>query len=125
MLPQRTPLGVISRNKIDGKYLSLYQRGLVVGEARAGAKQADIARDLFLLPTTVRYTIYQQYLCNNSTSLPRKPRKKSYTDSNERVLLRYVRLNLKDIYKQVIEAYSLDCKERTIKRILARYSIAN
>ena len=58
MLLQRTPLGIISRNKIDGKYLSPYQRRLVVGEARASTKQADIARDLFLLPTTIRYIIY-------------------------------------------------------------------
>ena len=58
MLPQRRPLAPISGNHKDRKHLSPYQRGLVIGEARASSKQADIARDLFLLPTAVRYTIY-------------------------------------------------------------------
>jgi hypothetical protein len=58
MPPQRTPLRETSGNRKDGKHLTPYQRGLVVEESRSGAKQANIAKDLFLLPATVWYTIY-------------------------------------------------------------------
>jgi transposase InsO family protein len=125
MPPQRRPLAPITGNHKDGKHLSLYQRGLVIGEARTGSKQADIARDLFLLPATVRYTIYQEHVRNEGASLPRKARRKTYSEADERNLLRHVRLNPKDTYTQVIIACNLDCEVSTIKTILSRHGISN
>jgi len=125
MPPQRTPLGAISGNRKDGKHLSPYQRTLIAGKASEGADIAQISRDLFLLPASVRYTILQHDLRHEGHSLVRKPRKKSYTDADERVLLRHVRLHPKDTYKQVKEACGLDCSKRTIQRVLKASSITN
>ena len=90
MPPQRRPLAPISGNQKDGKYLNIYQRGLVISEARAGSKYTDITRDLFLLPATVRYTIYQEHVRTKGASLPQKARNKSYTKADKRNLLRHV-----------------------------------
>jgi hypothetical protein len=77
------------------------------------------------LKSTVQYTLRQDELRNNGQSLPRKPRGKSYTDSEERLLLRHVRLNPKDTYKQVIAACNLSYKPTTVKKILKKHSICN
>ena len=73
-------------------------RGKVMGKAFEGAKPAAIAKALKLDKLTVNYTILQDELRDDGHSLSRKPRKKSYTDAEERRLLRYVRLNPKDTY---------------------------
>jgi hypothetical protein len=99
MPPQRTVLGSISGNRQKGQEISPYMRGQVQGQAFKGAKPAEIAADLNLTRSTVNYTLQQDELRNNGESLPRKPRGKSYTDAEERLLIRHVRLNLKDTYQ--------------------------
>jgi len=125
MPPTRTPLGSISRNRPKGCEISPYMRGQVISQAFKGAKPTEIARDLKLDRSTVNYTLHQDELRNDGHSLPRKPRRKSYTNAEERLCVRHVRLNPKDIYKQVIEACNLRCKRETVKKILKRHSIAN
>ena len=100
-------------------------RGQVISQAFKGAKPTKIAKDLKLDRSTVNYTLYQDKLRNNEHSLPRKPRRKSYTNAEERLCVYHIRLNLKYTYKQVIEAYNLRCKRETVKKILKRHSIAN
>jgi hypothetical protein len=100
-------------------------RGQIKGQANRGASHALIAKDLKVLKSTIQYTLQQDELRNNGQSLPRKPRGKSYTDSEERLLLRHVRLNPKDTYKQVIIAYNLSCKPTTVKKILKKHGICN
>jgi hypothetical protein len=77
------------------------------------------------LKSTVQYIFRQDELRNNGQSLLRKSRGKSYTDSEERLLLRYIRLNPKDIYKQVIIACNLSYKLITVKKILKKHGINN
>ncbi len=71
-------------------------RGQVTGQAFKGAKNAQIAKDLNLSNSTAQYTLQQDELRANSEFLPRKPRCKSYTDAEERLLILHVRLNPKD-----------------------------
>jgi hypothetical protein len=125
MPPSRTPLGAISGNRFKGCEISPYMRGKVVGKASEGRNPYQIARDLKLNRETVRYTLQQDGLRNDGHSLPRKPRKKAYTDHEERLLVRHVRLNPKDTYKQVITACNLRCKITTIKKILKQHGICN
>jgi Transposase/DDE superfamily endonuclease len=125
MPPQRTPLGSISGNRPKGSEISPYMRGQIKGQADCGASHSSIAKDLKVLKSTVQYTLRQDELRNNGQSLPRKPRGKSYTDSEERLLLRHVRLNPKDTYKQVITACNLSCKPTTVKKILKKHGISN
>ncbi|PQE23142.1 hypothetical protein CJF32_00004507 [Rutstroemia sp. NJR-2017a WRK4] len=66
MLPIRTPLGERSGNARDGKHLSPYQRGQVVGQYYKGAKPATIATALKVIwnyVATVR--IYLELLENS------------------------------------------------------------
>jgi hypothetical protein len=100
-------------------------RGQVQGQAFKGAKPAEIAADLNLTRSTVNYTLQQDELRNNGESLPRKPRGKSYTDAEERLLIRHVRLNPKDTYQQVIQACNLSCRRETVKKICKRHGITN
>ena len=100
-------------------------RGQVVGQAFKGTKNAQIAKDLNLCDSTVRYTLQQDELRANGKSLPRKPRGKSYTDAEERLCIRHVRLHPKDTYQEVIDACQLSCKRTTVKKILKKHGIIN
>ncbi|KAG4427249.1 hypothetical protein IFR05_017268 [Cadophora sp. M221] len=126
MPPQRTPLAATSGNRGKGYELSLYLRGQILGQARRYTNPYEIARDLKLNFSTIKYTIKQEPLCDDGKSLPRKPRGKSYTvAAEERKLLRHVRLHPKDTYQEVITACSLSCKETAVKKILKEHRITN
>ena len=125
MPPQRTPLGSISGNRQKGQEISPYMRGQVAGKSSKGRSTRGIAKDLNLHHSTVQYTLHQDELRDDGHSLPRKLRGKSYTNADERVLLRHVRLNPKDTYNQVIVACGLSCKPTTVKKILKRHGICN
>ena len=125
MATPRQPLGTISSNRQFNGHLSPYMRGRIVGRAAAGQKAPAIAKDLNLVLGTVKYTIRQDKLRNDGHTLPKKPRRKTYTPHQERLLVRHVRLHPKDTYAEVIIACNLDCKTSTIKTILKKYGIAN
>ncbi|PMD31062.1 hypothetical protein L207DRAFT_537485 [Hyaloscypha variabilis F] len=97
MPPQRTPLGSISGNSRWGKELTPYIRGQIAVRR--------IARRRLLLTT--------------------KAPGKSYTPAQERRCVRHARLNLKDIYQQVIDACGLLYRRSTVKKILKKHSICN
>jgi hypothetical protein len=105
--------------------LSPYLRGKIASKASEGKTDYQIGRDLKLERGTVRYTLKVDNLRNEGETVPRKARGKSYTDAKERLLLRHVRLNPKDTYKQVIAACGLRCKTSTVKKILKKHHIAN
>ena len=100
-------------------------RGKVAGLAFKGSNPYEIDRVLSLTRSTVQYTLQQDPLRDEGEYLPRKPRNLSYTEHNKRVLLRHVRLNPKDTYKQVITAYRLKCKTSIVKKILKKHGITN
>ncbi|PQE13498.1 hypothetical protein CJF32_00005386 [Rutstroemia sp. NJR-2017a WRK4] len=114
MLPIRTPLGERSGNARDGKHLSPYQRGQVVGQYYKGAKPATIA-------TALKY----MELCSNGEDLPRAARKLSYSDRDEHIIIYYIRLFPKYTYKQVKNIYRVKNSTTTIKRLLKKYGITN
>jgi hypothetical protein len=125
MLPIRTPLRSIAGNSKDYKHLSLYQRGLVVGKKSKGATDTEIADDLDLDRSSVRYTIRQELERPNGQDLPRAARKKLYTEREERLLLCFVRLWPKATYKQAINGCGLICKTTIVKKILKKHGITN
>jgi hypothetical protein len=84
-------------------------RGQVAGQAFKGTKPSEITRDLKLDRSTVNYTFQQDQLRDNRYSLPRTPRGKSYTDT-EKQLLRYVRLNPKNTYEQIIAKHGYSAR---------------
>jgi len=100
-------------------------RGRIAGRAAAGQKAPTITKDLNLVLGTVKYTIWQDKLHNNGHTLPKKPRQKTYTPHQKRLLVRYVWLYSKDTYIEVIIAYNIDYKTSMIKTIFKKYSITN
>jgi transposase len=109
MPPQRLPLGPISGNRLLGQ----------------GARPSTIAEELDLEYSTVYRTIQLDLERHEGKSLPRTPRKKSYTDADVRVLLRHVRLYSKDTYREVMIACGLTCKKTTVRKILKEHGITN
>jgi hypothetical protein len=105
--------------------MSPYLRGKVMGMAIHGVSPTEIALGMRLDRGTVSYTILQDDLRDEGKTLPKAPRRKSYTPYDERHLLRHVRLFPKDTYAQVIKACGLGCRKSTVKKILAKYGIAN
>ena len=125
MPPQRKPLGPVSGNRLLGQHLSPYARGKIAGKAEEGATPASIAKELELEYSTVYRTIQNDLLRHEGKSLPRTPRKKSYSEHDERVLLRHVRANPKDTYREIMTACGLGCKKTTIRKILKEHGITN
>lgn len=125
MPPQRTPLAPKSFNIIPYKHISPDLRARICGKAEAGVRPSQLAKDYGLEYSTVWRTIQKDLQRYESADLPKAPRKKSYTIADERNLLRHVRLNPKDTYKQIITACGLGCKTTTVKKILKQHGIAN
>jgi len=57
MLPLRTPLRSISRNRPKGLEISPYIRGQVIGKALEGIDPTSITKDLKLTRSTINYTL--------------------------------------------------------------------
>jgi transposase len=125
MPPQRTPLGSISCNYLPNKHYSPYQRVIIAGKASEGATPTKIATDLKFACESIRRTVALDLIRHEGESLPRKPRNKSYSDLEERHILRWVRLRLKSIYKEVIAGCGVKCSKTTVKRILKEHGITN
>ncbi|KAF4632423.1 hypothetical protein G7Y89_g5688 [Cudoniella acicularis] len=101
MPPQRTPLRSISSNIVARGHVTPYICGIIIRKKSEGAHAAQIARDLNLDIGTVKYTIAKTSLRHENHSIKPAARGKSYTDIDERHLLRYVRLYPKNTYAQV------------------------
>jgi hypothetical protein len=125
MPPLRTPMGEISGNRDIRTHLTPYMRGKIIGCSLFGSSPTEVAVGLNLERSTVRYTLIQDVLRHEGSSLPKDPRRKSYSIAEERKLLRHVRLHPKDTYKQVKTACALICSISTIKTILKRHGITN
>jgi hypothetical protein len=125
MPPQRTPLAPITSNRLDNHEFNPYQRARAVTFNELGIKPADICTRLNIARSTLQYTLSQDPLRDNGVSLPRSGRPKSYTDADERIILRHVRNNPKDAYKQVLDGCGLTFSKSTLKKILKKHGIAN
>jgi hypothetical protein len=125
MPPIRTPLRSIDGNSKDYKHLSPYQRGQIVGKQSEGVNHSKIARDLGVYRSAVYYTLQKEPLRPGGKDILKGARKKTYTERDERALLRFVRLWPKATYKQVIDACGLKCKTTTVKKILKKHGITN
>lgn len=125
MPPIRTPLGHISQNRQPYAQLSPTQRAEIVGASKVGATPAQCARTFGVDKETARLTILKAKLRVDHESIPKKARKKSYSDHEERRIVRHCRLFPKDTYADVIRACNVSCKKTTIKKILKEHGMAN
>jgi hypothetical protein len=105
--------------------LTPYQRGKAVGLSLKGGKSTEIETLLNISHGALRSTLSLDQLRDEGESQLRTGRPKSYTEAEERLLIRHVRANPKDTFAQVKTACNLSCSRNTIKKILAEYSIIN
>lgn len=69
-----------------------------MGQFDSGLKSTAIAKALSLSRGVVDYTKLQDSQRIEGNSIPKAPRRKSYTEADERLLLRFVRLYPKATY---------------------------
>ena len=125
MPPQRTPLGLVSGNRQFNHELTPYQRGVAIDMTFKGAKSSEIEVALNCSRGALRSTLQSAQLRNEGRSQARIGAPKSYTDADERNLLRHIRKNPKDSYAKVKKACGMSCSKSTIKKILVEYGIHN
>jgi hypothetical protein len=116
--PERSILGSITGNRQFNCQLSPYECGRVTRLTESGIKPGDIQNLLNVLRGAVRSTLNLDYLHNAGQSQPRSGRPKSYSEATEQLIVRHVRLNLKDTFTELIQALDLVIKCTTIKSIL-------
>jgi hypothetical protein len=125
MLPPRQPLTPLNPNRSFNGHLSPGSRRQIVAEYNCGYTPLAIALGHNLSISTTRYTIKKSAQRTGNATLPKKPRKKTYSHVEERNILRFVRTDPKATYAQVKKAVRLKCSTTTIKRILRENGILN
>lgn len=90
---QRSILGSISGNRRFNCELTPYQRGKVVGLTLKGAKSTEVQTTL-----NISHTLSLDQLRNKGESQLRTGRPKSYIEVEERLMVHYIQINLKDLY---------------------------
>jgi hypothetical protein len=125
MPPQRLPLSATSGNRLKGQELTPLQRGKAIGMLNGGMKFTAIQAQLKCSRGALRSTFNIASQRLNGESMPKSGKVLCYTEADERKLLRYVCLNPKESYLQVIKSLDLVFGRTTIKKILTQYGIAN
>jgi len=119
----RTPLASISGNRRRHGELSPYERGFIAGQVAAGASKTSIASSLSCHRNTIDYTLQKSTSRENGESLPRSGQPKSYTERDERSILRIIRTNPKITLKKLKEEVEGDFSRWTLARIFDKYNI--
>ena len=98
MPPQRTPLRAIDGNGIRGKDLTPYMCGKIVGMADNGALPAEIQAQYRVSQEAMRGSIAQDSARPEGMSGPRPGCPPTYTERDERMMLRNLRLHPKSTF---------------------------
>ncbi len=88
MPPQRTPLGAIDGNRYQGKDISPYMRGKIIGMTEGGASVSKVQAQYGVSRSAVRGSIAQDSQRPEGESLPRSGCPRTYTNRDERIMLR-------------------------------------
>jgi hypothetical protein len=124
MPPQRTPLRAIDGNrKGRGPDLTPYLRGKIVGQANAGDSPAEIQALLGVSRGAVRGSIAQDHARPEGHSAPRSGCPPTYTDRDERIMLRHLRLHPKSTFEQRRQDCSTKMSNNTIKRLARKHGL--
>ena len=124
MAPKRRALAEIAGNTPSRRELTPFQRGLIVGAYRSGDGPTQISRQYDVPIGTVKTTLARDKSRIEGTSQPRIGRPYTYSERDERVLLRYVRKFPKHTYDLVRIGTGLDFSNTTIRRILEPFGIS-
>jgi transposase len=122
---QRIPLGTRSVNVRRGPELSPNTRGKIIGAKDFGGTATQIAKRYNHPESTIRSTLKLESERVRNVSQPRSGRPKTYSDRDERHILRHVRLHPKCTYADVRRACLVKLYDSTLKSILKKHGIAN
>ncbi|KAH8805067.1 hypothetical protein F5884DRAFT_798336 [Xylogone sp. PMI_703] len=125
MATPRRPLAETSENKTPRKELTPYERGMIAGAAKLGHSPAEISKSLNLPYSTVKATLSRDELRDNGKSQPRSGAPRSYSDRDERSILRFIRHNPKCKYEEIRERCGGSWSDATLKRIFRKNGVSN
>jgi hypothetical protein len=123
MPPQRTALRAIDGNRPRGKDTSPYTRGKIVGMAENGASASKIQVQYGVSRKAVRGSIAQDSQRPEGKSLPRSGRPPTYTDRDERLMLRNLRLFPKSTFEDRRIESGVKMSNSTIKRLARKHGL--
>jgi hypothetical protein len=123
MPPQRTALGAIDGNRPRGKDTSPYTRGKIVGMAEDGASASKIQAQYGVSRKAVRGSIAQDSQRPEGKSLPCSGCPPTYTDRDERLMLRNLRLFLKSTFEDRQTESGVKMSNSTIKRLAQKHGL--
>jgi hypothetical protein len=105
--------------------LSPNTRGKIIGGYDFGGKPSQIGKAYNFNESTIRSTLKLEPVRDRNKSQPRSGRPKTYSDRDERHILRQVRLHPKCTYADVRRACLVKLCDNTIRSILKQYGITN
>ena len=123
MLKPRRPLGEINSNIRRGKNLSSTQRDSIVAAFDAGLSKLEISGRYDISFNTVKKAIQRSRVQVDATATPRRGRPQSYSDRDERRLLRTIKTSPKTPYRILKRQTNIKLSTSTIQRILKKYNI--
>ena len=123
MLPQRTPLRAIDGNGVRGKDLTPYMRGKIVGMANNGASPAEIQVRYKVSRGAVRGSIARDSTRPEGISVPCPGCPPTYTERDERMMLRNLRLYPKSTFDERRKECGLNMSNSTIKRLARKHGL--
>jgi hypothetical protein len=119
------PLSSCSGNSRRGPELTPFQHGKIVAASDFGANPTAIAKCYKHPRSTIRSTLSLDSVRNEGISQARTGRPLTYSDREERKIIRQVRLYPKCTYKEVCAACAVQLCDSTLRSILAKHGIAN
>lgn len=122
---QRIPLGTRSVNIRRGPELSPNTRGKIIGAKDFGGTATQIGKRYNYPESTIRSTLKLEPERDRNVSQPRSGRPKTYSDRDERHILRQVRLHPKCTYADVRRACLVKLCDSTLSSILKKHGITN
>lgn len=123
MAPQHSPLAPIPGNIIYQKELSPHTRGKILGAHAFGVTPARISKAYRIPDQTIRDTISNAAQRPHGLSATRAGRPKSYSDRDERRIVRAARIMPKIQYAQLQKLVDNQFSTKTIQRILKDHNI--
>jgi transposase len=121
----RRPLEPISANISLGKELAPHTRAKITTLREEGISIREIAERTKISENTVKWTLKSEPRRNAGITLKRIGRPRSYTERDQRSIIRFVRNNPKAIYTDIRQNLHINLSHDTFCRILNSVGIKN
>jgi len=121
----RAPLAAISGNRQKHQELTPYLRAQIEGAYLTGASINTIKTTFEISRQTTEYTIKLASNRKDAQSLPRNGTPRVHNERDKRAIMRYVRINPKSTYQEMMDTLKILMLKTTYYRILRDAGISN